>query len=222
MFLKFLFRAHGNARLIYFRTHIRAPFFFYCQNIYLSRSSFDREINSQFSLGENYKLRNHTFPLQSLATVFERKSCGKTHRLRRTLAKPFTSRAANCKRECVLKARLFYLGHTKFPDRMASRTARVRKPIYKHGVDADATQACRFVDRLESHHGSFRVAELSRPRATLFLIITKRRRRMSVPLPVTSIADPEKTNWSGEDARHRPTATAILTILIYVRGRATF
>lgn len=83
---------------------------------------------------------------------FERKSHGKTHCLRHSLDKPFASRAANCKEECVLKACLFYLGHTKFPDRMASRTARVRKPTYKHCVDADATQTCRFVDRLESPH----------------------------------------------------------------------
>lgn len=61
----------------------------------------------------------------------------------------FSSHAANSKRN-ILKARLFYLGHTKFPDRMASRTAQVRNAIYKHDRVADAIQAHRFVNRLKS------------------------------------------------------------------------
>lgn len=55
---------------------------------------------------------------------------------------------ARCKlrKECTRNAFLFYLGHTKFPDRMAPRTARVRKPIYKHAGVTDAIQARRFID----------------------------------------------------------------------------
>lgn len=48
-----------------------------------------------------------------------------------------------------IDACLFYLGRAKFPDRMASRTAPVPKPIYKHAGVTLAIQARRFVDRHE-------------------------------------------------------------------------
>lgn len=61
------------------------------------------------------------------------------------------SRAAQTERkEYTGDAFLFYSGHAKFPDRVAPRTARVRKPICKRAGDTDATEARRFVDRRES------------------------------------------------------------------------
>lgn len=59
-----------------------------------------------------------------------------------------SSDRARCKlrKEFTRDVFLFYLGHAKFPDRMAPRTARVRKPIYKHAGVTDAIQARRFVD----------------------------------------------------------------------------
>jgi len=46
------------------------------------------------------------------------------------------ARSTNCERN-MLKTFLFYLGHTKFPDWIASRTTRVRKPIYKRASVID-------------------------------------------------------------------------------------
>lgn len=62
----------------------------------------------------------------------------------------FQSRAVQtAKGIYYIDAYLFYLGRAKFPDRMASRTAPVPKPIYKHAGVTLAIQARRFVDRHE-------------------------------------------------------------------------
>lgn len=110
---------------------------------------------------------------------------------------------------------MFYLGHAKFPDRMASWTARVRKPIYKHSGNTDAIQARRFVDRRKSQilpatdvHASRRKRSEKRALCvnvvpTIFFSFNYDKCR--VQLPVTQVSsDPKKPDRGGENATDQP------------------
>lgn len=126
------------------------------------------------------------------------------------------SRAAQTTKVCTWDAFLFYLGHTKFPDRMASRTARVRKPIYKYTDVTDAIQAHRFVN-------------LPDDRSTRFTEKTVRKvscRRLARFFPFNNYVECRHGYWLHEHPTqrnprprwrkyHRP--TTILTTLIYAR-----